>query len=285
MRFDLAAMARRAGTKRRLIPFRPILTTAAQHRSLGKINDQVMGPWYRAAAAIRAIYAAELQRRLAQDSIDDLTSLFAALSDEVESLILDLTPDLRNWALGIETWHRGKWARTILAGANVDISTLIGPQDNQESIEAFMARNTALIRNVSDETRGKVADAVYRGLQRRVPTADVAKAITATLDGARKRAERIAADQATKLAAAFDAERQRQAGLTVWKWRHSGKLHFRPAHKARDGNLYADDPADRGTGPNGEEILMPPEDDDLPGVPPFCGCVRQGVLLLPGIAV
>lgn len=280
MKYDLAMMAKRQGLKRRETPFAPIIMTSAYSDALAAISRSILAPWLNAKSQISEIYARELSRRLQQDSIDDLTSLFASLGGQVDRLILDLTPAMQNWAIQVEGWHRGKWSRSVLAGTDVDISTMIGPTDSIETIEAFMARQTALIRRVSDDTRAKIADLVYRGLQQRLASNVVGREIARITGLSRKRANRIAADQSVKLASALDAQRQREAGLTVWKWRHSGKLHYRPEHKARDGNLYADLPADRGTTSSGEIISAPPEPDDLPGIPPYCGCVRQGMLLL-----
>jgi SPP1 gp7 family putative phage head morphogenesis protein len=268
MRYDLAILALRSGLKRKETTFAPILVTSALANDLAAISHHILAGWYGSRSRITEIYARELERRLQLDAIDELVSLFVQLGDEVSRLILDLTPAMNNWAFGLERWHRGKWARGVLAGTDVDISTLIGPTDALESIETFMARQTALIRNVSDETRAKVADLVYRGLQQRTPSVKVGREIANTLALARRRANRIAADQATKLASALDRQRQREAGLDHWKWRHSGKLHYRPEHRARDGNIYTDATA--------------PEDE--PGELPFCGCVRQGVLIIDGVA-
>lgn len=263
-----------------MVKLRPIEMTTALTRGLATIDRRVVAPWTAAKPRITTLYAQELERRLQQDTVDELVSLFDQLGDEVSRLIIDLTPALQSWAIGVERWHRGRWSRNVLAGTNVDISFIIGPQDAQETIETFLARNTALIRDISNQTRSRISDLVYRGLQQRTPSNVVGREISRILGLARRRANRIASDQANKLASALDAQRQREAGLTVWQWNHSGKLHFRPTHKSRDGKLYADDPADRGTAPNGQPILEPPESDDLPGTPPFCGCIRQGVLLL-----
>ncbi len=268
MRYDLAAMAKRLGLKRKETTFAPILVTSAQANTLAAISHRTLAPWYGSKERIMQLYEQELSRRLQTDSIDDLVSLFGQLGDEVSRLVLDLTPQMRSWAFELERWHRGKWSRTVLAGTDVDISNLIGPVETLEPIETFMARNTALIRNVSDETRAKIADLVFRGLQQRTPPNQVGRAIAQTLQLSRRRANRIAADQAVKLSAALDRQRQREAGLDDWKWKHSGKLHYRPEHKARDGNLYNDKTA--------------PEDE--PGELPFCGCVRQAVLIIDGVA-
>lgn len=281
MRYDLATMAARQGLKRRETVFPPIHTTPAMANDLARILRMMISPWLACRPRIVSAYDREIERRLQQDSLDELTSLFGQLSDEVDRLILDLTPTMQQWAFKTEEWHRSKWQRAILAGADLDVSTLIGRVDATETIADFMARQTALIRNVSSEARGRIADLVYRGMQQKVPSKQIGKAITGAIGLSRNRANRIAADQAMKISSALDAQRQREAGLTVWQWNHSGKLHFRPAHKARDENWYADAAEDRGTAPSGKEILAPPEDDDLPGIPPYCGCVRQAILILP----
>ena len=284
MKYDLATMAARQGIKRRKTVFSPIRMTSALASDLASIDRQIITPWLNSRSVIIAFYARELERRLQQDAIDELTSLLAALGAEVDRLILDLTPSLQTWAFRVEGWHRGKWSRSVLAGTDVEISTLIGPVDAIEAIETFMARQTALIRNVSDEARGRIADIVYRGLQQRLPSRQVGKAITEALGLSRRRANRIAADQSTKLAAALDAQRQREAGLSEYRYRHSGKLHFRPQHKARDGRIFELNTNREVEFKNGKKTYTGHviEDGDAPGEPPFCGCVREGLLVIDG---
>lgn len=281
MRFDLAVSARRTGIRKRLITFAPILTTQAQASNLAAIYRRMLAPWLNSRERITEAYSRELARVLQTDSIDDLASLFAELGEQVQRLVLELTPDLRNWAFSLESWHRRKWTSTVLSGAGVDISTIIGPADAQETVGAFLARNTALVKDVAAQAQGRISDAVFRGLQARTPAREVGKQIAEATGLARKRANRVAADQSVKLASALDAQRQRQAGLTVWKWRHSGKRHPRLVHKARDGNLYADIATDRGTLASGQTVAEPPEQG--PGIEPFCGCVRQGCLVMDGM--
>lgn len=262
-RFDLKAMALRVKRRTRNVVLRPIISTKAQADSLAAIFARMLKPLDVAADLIAALYERELQRVLAHDSADDLNETAEAINREINRLVLELTPDLRDWAFRQEKWHRDKWARAILAGLQVNVETMLGPQDMAETIAQFLLRNTSLIRNVSDEARGRIADAVLRGIQHRTPTAEVTKEIRTATGMARARARRIAADQAVKLSSALDRERQRQAGIDSWKWRHSHKLHPRPIHQARDGNIYTDETAP----------------DDEPGELPFCGCVRQAVLI------
>lgn len=284
MKYNLAAMSRRAGNRRKLVTFAPISITKAQQSSMAKINRAILAPWLTARQRITEAYARDLSRVLTTDSIDDLTRLFADLAAQVERLVIELTPAMRDWAFRLESVNRGRWARTVLAGANVDINYLIGPQDAQEPISTFLERNTALIRDVSSQAQGKITDAVFRGLQQRKPARDVGKEIADATGFARKRSDRIAAHQATALSGALDDQRQREAGLDFWKYRASGKLHPRLWHKARDEKIYERDTGREvefvdGKKTYGEDTIKP---GDGPSEPPFCGCLRQGILVLDG---
>lgn len=265
-------MAARKGHKKPITVFAPILTTKAQADSLAAIYRTMLEPWARAHELLADQYSRELAQlsdasgQLITDSAADLNATTDAIAAAINRLVLELTPSLRRWALRVEEWHRGKWVRAVLAGVEVDLDLIIGAADVRETLEAFLVRNTSLVRDINEQARGRIADAVLRGFQRRSPIAEVAKEIREAGALAGKRARRVAADQTVKLSSALDRERQRQAGLDHWKWRHSHKLHPRPEHVARDGKVYTDETA--------------PEDE--PGELPFCGCVRQGVLVFEG---
>lgn len=284
MKFSLATMAARKRKSRKPITFRPIETTQAQADDLAAIYARALAPWDDAVEILAELYGRELHRVLTTDSPSDLGATTDAIAAVINRLVLELTPALRQWAFRTESWHRGKWVRAVLAGAQVDLETLLGPEDEVETIDAWLVRNTSLVRDINEQARGKIADAVLRGFQQRSPIADVAKEIREATGFARKRARRVATDQTTKLASALDRERQRQAGLDIFKYRHSHKLHPREAHKARDGKLY-----ELATGREvrfvngkrvyGSDTIAP---DDMPGIPPFCACTTQAVLVFEG---
>jgi hypothetical protein len=262
--FDITEMMRQQGSKRRIVVLAPINVTSAIASQLATIHRRILEPWTRSTSRIIALYDRELKRRLTQDNASELDILFGELGEEVNRLIIELTPSMLEWALKTEQWHRTKWASNLLAGTEIQISQVIGPAGAQESVEDFMRRNTALIRNVTDQTRAKVSELVFRGLQERAGSRKVAKEVSRQLGISRRRAIRIAADQANKLGGALDRQRSREAGFEFWKWRHSGKKHPRLDHKARDGKIYTDENAPA----------------DLPGQLPFCGCVRQATAIL-----
>lgn len=271
MRFDLARQVKRPS--RRAIDLPPIITTKAQANDLAAIYLRVVNAWREAAATIAESYQGSIEQVLQRDSVEETGAAIDGIADAIERLVMTLTPSLRDWAFRTERWHRGKFARGILSAVDITLETLLGPGDVQDTIETVIQRNVALVKDVSDQTRNRIAEAVFRGFQQRTPAREVAKDIREAVGMARSRAIRIAADQTVKVASALDAERQRQAGLDKFKWRHSGKAHPRPWHRQRDGKLYDQD---TGKAVDGGEVIPP---NDMPGVPPFCGCVRQGVIV------
>ncbi|WP_447724609.1 phage minor head protein [Sphingomonas koreensis] len=296
MRFDLATMTRRVRPtiRRRAIVIRDIAPPATLATDLYRgCYMPVVDIWQRAAEPIVAEYERTLaitqnfdaNSRITQvaylaDSPRDIQSRIDAASSEFERLFLQLTAALEDWGIRVERWQRNAWRQAVLAATGVDLLTLIGPEDVRETVETYLRWNTDLIRDVSAQARKRISDAVFAGLQNRTPVRDVAKQIREAVDMSRTRSKNIAADQLSKLSSALADERRRQAGLSVWKWRHSRKRHPRENHVAREGRLYSDDPAMVGREINGETVQVPPPENDRPGRPPFCGCREQGVLVL-----
>lgn len=208
--------------------------------------------------------------RLTLDSPDQIRAAIDDTANEfLRRLVVAITPALRRFAVRIEKWHRAKWIAAVATGTGVDLSTVLTSSGVAETVEAFVARNVALVKNVSDQAQGRIADVVFRGYQQRLPVREVAKEIGEAVVMGRRRAIGIAADQNAKLSAALDAERQAEAGINAFRWRHSGKLHPRSWHKDRDGKVYGwKTRKERG----GDEVIPA---DDLPGMPPWCGCRSQ----------
>lgn len=263
-RFDLASMTRRAKPNLRrpsivLPDIAPPSTLATNlHRAAYR---PVIDVW---TATIPAIVS-QYERTLAQmvtDSPADVKAEIDGAAEQISRILLLLTPEVRRWALNVEQWHRGKWRGAVLSATGVDLQTMIGAEDVRGSLDTAIAWNTGLIRDVSDQTRQRIGNAVFDGLRNRTPARDVAKSIREAVGMGRDRSRRVASDQLNKLTSALADERRREAGIDTWRWRHSGKLHPRANHKARDGNEYTD-----ATAP-----------EDLPGQLPYCGCRSVAVL-------
>ena len=197
------------------------------------------------------------------DDINEGESAMRRAGDLLTRVVAELLPSLTEWAVRAEEYHRGQFRSGVFNATTVDLNTMLGPWGARQPIEAIIARNMSLIQNVSESTRQRIADIFFRNYQLRTPLREVAKQISEAVGLERARSLRIASDQTVKLAAALDEERQREVGIDEWIWRHSGKVHFRPEHKARDGKHYKWSTA--------RSVLK----GDLPGVLPFCGCKAQ----------
>jgi SPP1 gp7 family putative phage head morphogenesis protein len=263
MRFDLASRLRRPS--RKPIALAKITTTKAQEDALFALYQRATAAWTAGSVRINAAYAKTLSE-LATDTADDIRSALDAIAAEIQRLVILLTPDLRQWALSVERVQRGKFVSSVLSATAVDLDTILTAGDVEDTLAAQIEWNVSLIRDVSDQARRRIANAIFAGLQQRTPAAAIAREIRDGIGIERARARRIAGDQTVKLGERLNRARQQQAGLTHFKWRHSAKRHPRIWHEARDGKVYPWE----GSG-------IPA--DDMPGVPPFCGCTAQGVVV------
>jgi hypothetical protein len=279
MKFDLAAMTRRArNPRRKVITLQPIKPPAMQATNLYReAYAPIITLWANALSGIEAEYARSLAA-LTTDSAQTLETQIQTTTTQAGAFLLAVRTRIEGWARLAEAWHRLRWRRTVLSGTSIDLATLIGPQDVRETLDAVIARNVGLVTSVSDETRRRIADAVFRGYQARTPAREVARELAEAVAMGRRRALRIAADQNVKLASALNEERRRQAGIDSFAWVHSGKRHPREDHLARNGILYSENAERVGSEYEGRTVRRVP--DDKPGELPYCGCTSKAVLIL-----
>lgn len=275
MAYSLATLVRRLrNPRRKQIVIRDIRPPAMMARALyQRTYARVCAAWEAAISRIMAEYERSLPvRDSINDSAADLGDLFAQLGEELTRLILDLLPELRDWAVRTETWHRGQWRGAVLNATGVDIETILNASGTPTSVGETIAWNTSLIRDVSDQTRQRISSIVFSGLQARRPARAVAADIRDAVGMSRRRSLLIASDQLSKLASGLDTERMDEAGIAQFKYRHSGKVHARKWHQKRDGHLFELRSRQE---VNGTDQIAA---DDMPGLPPWCGCRKQAVL-------
>lgn len=263
-KIDLRAQVKitKPRTKRVTLPVSNV--TRAEVTDLGRLYLAVMRVW---AEGIRDEILPEYRASLTElitDSPSSLRAKIESINNRAVRATLVFEGLFSRWASRLAGRHLKKIIASLKYSANVDLSTQMGPRDVAGTLEDVIQRNVALVRNVSDQARGRISDIVYRGLQLRTPAREVAKEIEVALGMGRERALRIAQDQATKLAGALDAERQQQLGMDSFEWLHSRKLHPRKEHVERNGKEFRWDSVVGRTDP--------------PGYLPFCGCKARGIL-------
>lgn len=259
MTINYRDLARAAG-RRAPITLRPIFTTRQQERDLARMYLAVVNVWVEGA---RQRILPEYERSLAQytgDSPADLQVEIGVVENgAIQAILAGFTAAYGDWFNDLVRWHLDRLGAQLVYVDNVTLRTQLGGAVG--TFEDQLARNVALVRNVSDQTRGRIADIVFRGLQLRTPSRDIGREIAEATGLARKRALRIANDQTIKASAALDQLRQEQLGFTQFEWRWSRKRHGREAHIARDGKIFD----------WSSEIAR----TEPPGFLPYCGCTAR----------
>jgi hypothetical protein len=278
VRFDLRAMAMRAnpGRRKRAVVIRDTPLPAVLATDLFQSSYRpVLALIERYAAIVNAEYQRSLSA-LITDCGDDLTNIFERMGQELASLVLLLRPAMRDWTIRVERRSRDAWRGAVLAATNVDLQTMLGPEDVAQTLETTLNWNVALVRDIGDQARQRISSAVFSGLTNRTPAREVAKQIRESTGMARDRSLRVASDQLSKISSSLADERRRAAGIATWEWVHSQKAHPRATHVARNGHIYSDDKADIGGVIDGKTVeTVPPT---RPGQEPYCGCRARSVI-------
>jgi len=266
MKFDLAALVKTKKSGRsRGIALRPIQPTQALASSLYLAGYK---PIISAAQALVQRVLAAYPRSigdsaLVTDATDELQGALDDFDNWLTRLLIEIAPELKDWAVQVERWHRGQWRNAVLTATGIDLDTILLASGTPTSVQTAIDWNTSLIRSVSDEARSRIGNLVFAAVHARQPVDDLARDLRDAVAMSRTRALRIASDQTKKLAAALDQERQMDAGIDSYIWRHSAKLHPRKFHVARNGKVFRWDD--------------PPEDGP-PGTLPYCGCRAQAYI-------
>jgi SPP1 gp7 family putative phage head morphogenesis protein len=268
MAYDLAGIVKRTNPRRRSVAARPVVPTKTREDALASIYLEVVRGWQ---TAIREQILPAYEQSVAVLTRDDdpvaigLAAILRVVAEQMGRVVVSLRPRALRWLTEFGGWHTNRFAQTIQAAAGVDVRHIMSPTEIAQTIDIALERNVALISSVNEQTQSKVVERIWAGISQQMPRDEMAKELAQVIGTSRARARRIATDQTAKMGAALDEIRQKEAGLDEYMWRHSRKLHPRDWHRARDGKVFdwKDIPA-----------------NDMPGVPPFCGCKKQPYLNL-----
>ncbi len=194
----------------------------------------------------------------ADDLSDDIVRAFAALRLTVDRLTSATEGVLR---LGIAA-HGVKTVQFNDAKYASPVMILLGIGNTSASVErsivkGWVTENTQLVRNMNAEQLGKLETTFLRALRDGSRSAQVEGDVAAILNGSVNRARLIARDQIGKLNGQLDRQKQTEAGLESYIWRGTLDSRERPAHVAREGEVFQWDA---------------PPPDGSPGQPIQCRC-------------
>lgn len=240
---------------------RPIYVTKAQSDDLYKIYMSTIRFWRDSAAALLDTYN---PTPLTIDSPEDTERVLADLTAVEATVVAATIPQIEAWVQRIVRWHNNKWPATVRAATGVSVESLIQDKAIRDDIIAALRRNVTLVTSVSEQARERIAQAIWNGWSNRTPRVEIAREINKALGLGRARSLRIAIDQTVKLSGLLDRDRMLEAGIDEFIWKHSGKIHYRPNHKERDGLPFKWS-SDVGR-------------NDPPSFQPFCGCHARGMV-------
>jgi SPP1 gp7 family putative phage head morphogenesis protein len=268
MAYSLARLKKMKGNRRRVLRMRPIKSSLQGRRELERAGLAIVEFIYSFREELLAAVpdpGAVPEGSFTDAAPDDIDRILSVIVSQMNTVMARLRLRIRGIVEDEENRHRRKWREGVLAATGVDVETVLDPVMG-ETVGLSVTRSVNLIRDVGDEARKRIGDIVVKGVTQRQHPRELVADIVAAEGMSRRRAINIAADQMNKLNAALDRARQKEAGVDHFTWRHSGKVHARPEHLERDGEIYAWDDNDIDPG-------------DMPGEPPFCGCVAQATLI------
>lgn len=165
--------------------------------------------------------------------------------------------------------------RKLLAAAKAAEFTI--PLINTPAVQTFYKASVeemaGLIRNLSDEYLSKAQGVVWRGVQNGRDLKSIRDDLVEQVGIEKRRAARIAMDQANKATQGLATIRAESSGIVFGIWQHNtgGSKTYRESHVDFDGEVY---PLDRGLYDTAvEEYVHPAE-------LPFCKCSFRP--LIPG---
>lgn len=132
-----------------------------------------------------------------------------------------------------------------------------------DELTAFGKENARLIKHIGEQAADRVERVVAEGVRSGAATRDIKNQVKNELGITDRRARLIARDQVGKANGNMTRIRQQNAGVTQYRWRGVLDRRERPAHRAREGQVYSWD--------------SPPPDGN-PGQPVQCRCHAEPVL-------
>jgi SPP1 gp7 family putative phage head morphogenesis protein len=191
---------------------------------------------------------------------------------EIEKLRLFFERDIDLYAYFISsrTFEKGSKAsrlafiKDLKETIGVDVSKVLKDEGIESSIRTAVRNNVELIKTIPNEYFDDIENSILQGIDEGKDFFSI-NADLLELNGQNKRRARvIARDQVGKITGEFNRLRQKELGISHYRWRTAGDESVRSEHKKLNGRRFAWDE----TPPGG----------DRPGQAIQCRCVAEPII-------
>ena len=213
--------------------------------------------------AMRSIL--DMARVDATERVDDLNDDIVTAFESLKALAARLTSATQGvLRLGVAE-HGAKTAAFNDAKYASPVMRVLGIGNASSTVERSILRgwateNVQLTQNMNAEQLDKLETSFIRALRDGSRSSQVQADVEIILGQSTNRARLIARDQIGKLNGQLDRQKQTEAGIDTYVWRGSLDSRERPAHVAREGNVYK---------------WSDPPPDGHPGQPVQCRCTAE----------
>jgi SPP1 gp7 family putative phage head morphogenesis protein len=269
MRYDLEALARQAGVRRKVIALRPIEPPRGMEAEYRRILVRMLNE---IARHVRAEMLPELEREralLTTDAAGDrIEGLFGGLRRLVERLYGVATEMAGRIFQAEATRHTDQFAATVRQAIGIDMAAVLRSSPGLEERMSLAAlRNAQVIKGLAEDTQKRIAETITRNLTQGGTAKDLSKQLQEAFGFEQKRANLIARNEISNINASLNEFRQAEAGVAEYIWRTSQDERVRDEHIALEGTTHRwDKPG--------------PDNGMHPGEPINCRCTAQAVIRL-----
>ena len=161
----LKQAVKRTRPRAKSVTFREIVPMKSQADDLAAIYLDVVRHWRDTSARILAVYDPPA---MTVDTAPEIEAELARAQAQANALIIALTPRVRRWTDLLAAWHTRKWAANVQAATGVSIAAFLASAPIANDLLASLNWNVALITNVSDQARDRIANIVWAGWRARL---------------------------------------------------------------------------------------------------------------------
>ena len=256
MPFDLKALAKQQGVRRRRIVLRPIEPPRSMEAQYRRVLVRMVNE-ISAYTRQEIVPAVTREREMMQDAAGDrLEGLFSGLRRLVTRLY-GAADDMTRRIFEAEAQrHTEAFAGVIRSAIGIDMSAVLRSSPGLEDrISLAALRNAELIKGLAEDTEKRVAEAITRNLTQGGTARDLSQELQEQFAIEQRRASLIARNEVANINSQLNELRQKEAGVEMYVWRTSQDERVRPDHAALEGtqHKWSDPGPDNGNHP-GEAI-------------------------------